>query len=169
MYHVQSDLVWNSQIQDRLKNQKVLKLKTNMVDTRWLNFLYSILWKILKFNKKIKKSSIWVSSVKPCAFPIQGKCHFQFWASWSLESPGQPLRTPDHMAAPLSPGWSYPTPRKHYAHEEGWVALGNHFLQFWAFLTVFDSNRQNAAGPLLGAKCHRLLMPAGFLDQEMPS
>ena len=48
MYHAQSDLVWNSQIQDRLKNQKVLKLKTNMANTRWLNFLYSTLWKNVK-------------------------------------------------------------------------------------------------------------------------
>ena len=138
--------------------------------------------------------------MKPCAFPIQGKCHFltlsqvlssgasltvswaarrgsspspwalggwiQFWASWPLESPGQPLKTPDHMAALLSPGWSFPAPRKHYAHEEGWVALGTIFLHFWAFSTVFDSNRQNAPGPLLGAKCHRLLLPVGFATRR---
>ena len=48
MYHAQSDLVWNSQYQGRLKTQKVLKLKTNMADTRWLNFLYSTLWENVK-------------------------------------------------------------------------------------------------------------------------
>ena len=64
------------------------------------------------------------------------------------------------------PGWSFPAPRKHYAHEEGWVALGTIFLHFWAFSTVFDSNRQNAPGPILGAKCHRLLLPVGFATRR---
>ena len=96
MYHAQFDLVWASKSQARLKNWK-----TNMADTRWLNFLHNELQKNFKVQDKIKLKFQLSLSVKPCAFPIQGKCHFQTlskvlgsgallrvsWAAWGGSCP----------------------------------------------------------------------------------
>ena len=169
MYHAQSDLVWNSQYQGRLKTQKVLKLKTNMADTRWLNFLYSTLWKNVKvqYNDKIKFwlnlffETMCFSNPREMSFsdPLTG---LRLWGlTYSFLGSKERLQlfplSPGWLdtvlgllalgitwAAPEDPwphgstslpGWSFPAPRKHYAHEEGWVALGTIFGHFQQFLT----------------------------------
>ena len=129
----------------------------------WISFTV-IYGKILKFNKKIKQGSNWVSSVKLCAFPIQGKCHFQSWVSWSLESPGQPLRTP------------------HGSTSVPWLVLSNpqKTLCSWRrvsctgepFLGIFNSfwlKQAECSWSLIGCQMSQAAHAWGVHDQEMPS
>ena len=124
-----------------------------MADTRWLNTMNCR--KISKSKNKIKPSSNWVFLWNHVLFQSKGNvifrpCHWSkalgpsphfpgqhgwSWPSWPLPAPGQPLR-------------SLATPRKHYAHGEGWVALGNNVCDFWASF----GSRQNAPGPTLATK-----------------
>ena len=112
-----------------------------MADTRWLNFLYNELQENFKVQDKIELKFQLSLSVKPCAFPIQGKCHFQTlskilgsgavltvsWAAWggSCPSPWALGGWIQSWASwpLLSPGQPPDVPRLHGSTSVPWLVL----------------------------------------------
>ena len=114
-----------------------------MADTRWLNFLYNELQKNFKVQDKIELKFQLSLSVKPCAFPIQGKCHFQTlskvlgsgalltvsWVAWgdSCPSPWALGGWIQFWASwpLLSPGQPPDVPRPHGSTSVPWLVLAS--------------------------------------------